>query len=375
MTTAKRELLKHTPFERWVEAEGLKIIQQQVIPDIRAVELEDWDRTGCKAALVDLTAEPIAEGDLLTNFGSSRYLLEIPPGGTLKAEHHMYEEIFFVVSGRGATTVWNTGSPKQTFEWQEGSVFSIPLNSWHELYNGSGDEPVRLYAAFNAPSVFNLYNSEDFIFNCENTFLERFDPNDEMYFAGKSEKIRERLVRTNFVSNVRSMALDKWGYRGPGTNMHALMADGYYVLHLSEFPGMSYKKAHSAINNRTRAGLNSEVAYLFLSGEGYDLQWGTGIQPAPGVPFERIDYHAWSLLTPGNGFHQHFNTSTEPIRYVVLRRGNPELTGGGSGGPRNPQIEFADEDPAVWELFERDLIEKGNDPSFMANYRSNEPTD
>lgn len=373
MTT--KALKQHTPFERWVLKEDLKIIQQQAIPDIRAEELEPWHRTGTTAALVDLTANPVKEGDILANLGSSRYLCEIPPGGTYKAEHHMYEEMFFIVSGRGATTVWYPGSPKHTFEWQENSVFSIPLNAWHEIYNASGDQPARLYAAFNAPTVFNLYDSEDFIFDCDSTFPERFDPEDEGFFSGKSEKISDRLVRTNFVANVTTMALDRWQFRGPGTNMHALMASGYFVCHLSEFPGLTYKKAHVAPDNRTRAGLNSEVAYLFLNGEGYDTQWAPGVDPAPGVPFEKLPYQAYSLLTPGNGYHQHFNVSEEPIRYVVLRRGNPELTGRGRGdaSTENPQIEFKDEDPAVWELFAKELTDRGFDPSFMDQYRNEEP--
>ena len=369
--TTTQELRKHTPFERWVLDEGLKIVQTQVIPDIRAVELKPWDRTGCNAALVDLTPYPVEEGEILANQGSSRYLCDIPPGGTYKAERHMYEEIFFVVSGRGATTVWYPGSPHHTFEWQEGSVFSIPLNAWHELYNGSGEEPARLYAGFNAPTVFNLYDSPEFVFNCGSTFPERFDPDDEGYFAGKVETLQNRLVRTNFVANVRNTTLDRATYRGPGSVTVALMANGYYVCHLSEFPGLTYKKAHTATNSRTRAGLNSEVAYLFLSGEGYDLQWPPGVQPGPDVPFERIDYHAWSLLTPGNGFHQHFNVGNETIRYVVLRRGNPELTG--RMNENNPQIEFKDEDPKVWTLFEDELRKRGYDPSGMADYKTKEP--
>ena len=53
----------------------------------------------------------------------------------------MYEEIFYVLKGRGATTVWaEEGGPRQTFEWHEGSVFSIPLNAYHEIYNGQGDQ-------------------------------------------------------------------------------------------------------------------------------------------------------------------------------------------------------------------------------------------
>ena len=39
MTSEKQELRQHTPFERWVLDEGLSIIQQQIIPDVRTVQL------------------------------------------------------------------------------------------------------------------------------------------------------------------------------------------------------------------------------------------------------------------------------------------------------------------------------------------------
>ena len=70
---------------------------------------------------------------------------------------------------------------------------------------------------------------------------------------------------------------------------------------------------------------------------------------------------------PVGGYHQHFNTSPEPIRYVVPRRGNPELR-----GERRPvpQIEYEDEDPAVRELFESRLRKRGLDPRSMDEYRS-----
>jgi quercetin dioxygenase-like cupin family protein len=50
------------------------------------------------------------------------YILEISPGGSVLPERHLYEEIVYVLSGRGATTVWNEGGSKRTFEWNEGSV-------------------------------------------------------------------------------------------------------------------------------------------------------------------------------------------------------------------------------------------------------------
>jgi hypothetical protein len=230
------------------------------------------------------------------------------------------------------------------------------------MYNASGEQPARLYAMFTAPMVFNMYGSANFIFNSDATFPERFDPNDETYFSGKSVKLKERLSKTNFISNVRTMALDNHGTRGPGTNMHAIMSNGHFITHLSEFPGQTYKKAHNAGSaRRTNKGLTSEVAYLFLNGEGYDVQWNYGEMPGEGVPFERLDYKAGTLLTPGNGYHQHFNATTEPIRYIVLRFGSPEILGSGGGAPR--QIEFDDEDPAVFDLFVEELAKRGLEPN------------
>ena len=47
------------------------------------------------------------------------YVIEVPPGGALNPEKHMYEEIFLVVEGRGTTEVWIEGDQKRhVFEWQ-----------------------------------------------------------------------------------------------------------------------------------------------------------------------------------------------------------------------------------------------------------------
>ncbi len=95
-----------TPFEIWVQSEGLQVITTHTIPDIFTVEIEPWQRTGCKGAILDMTHEPSGKV-MINNQGTTRYLVEIPPGGTFKAEKHMYEEIFYVVKGSGATVVWN----------------------------------------------------------------------------------------------------------------------------------------------------------------------------------------------------------------------------------------------------------------------------
>ena len=358
-----------TPYEKWVSDEGLVVHTQQLVPDINTVEVAPWERTGTKAALLDLTGDPL-DGALVNNQGTIRFVCDIPPGGSFKLERHMYEEIFFVVKGRGATAVWYDGTPKHTFEWQTGSVFSIPLNSWHEIYNASGDETARLYGATNAPTAFNLYGSPEFIFDCPMQFPDRFDPNDELYFSGKSTKLEDRFMETNFIPNVYNVNLDRWTARGPGANMMINMANGHFICHLSEFPAGTYKKAHTSEANRKKSGLVSDVAYLFLSGDGYDLQWPEGVYPSPGTEWEQLSYKAGTLMSPGPGYHQHFNCSAEPIRYLVLRYGNPRFTGyvgtryKETGGP---QIQFKEEDPAIRQHFEEELAARGA-ISHMENY-------
>ena len=49
---------------------------------------------------------------------------------------------------------------------------------------------------------------------------------------------------------------------------------------------------------------------------------------------------------------------------MVLRFGSPELLGQGGGGAP-PQIEFDDEDPAVWETFVDELAKHGLEPKMQ----------
>ena len=54
----------------------------------------------------------------------------MPGAGALNPEKHIYEEIYFVVEGRGTTEVWlDNDSKRHVFEWQKGSLFSIPMNA------------------------------------------------------------------------------------------------------------------------------------------------------------------------------------------------------------------------------------------------------
>ena len=148
--------LQGTGYYRWMQSEGIPVVEGFSVEDVRAIELGPWRRLGGKGAFVSLFG---MEGQ------TGMYAAEIPPGGALNPERHMYEEMICILTGHGATEVWQEGGKKQLFEWEPWSLFAPPWNTWHRLVNG-GNEPVRLIAVTTAPIALDFYRNPEFIFNC-----------------------------------------------------------------------------------------------------------------------------------------------------------------------------------------------------------------
>ncbi len=308
------------------------------------VPLGKWDRKGGKGAFVNLIG---SEG------ATDAYICEIAPGQSLKPQRHLYEEMIVVLKGRGATTIWQEGGPKQTFEWQDWSLFAIPINTWHQHFNGQGDQPVRYLATTNAPMVVDLFHNMDFIFNTPYTFKDRFS-GEQDYFTRTGAFIdkKERLWETNFVPDVSSVKLYSWKARGAGgNNVRFEMADQTLAAHISEFPTGTYKKGH-------RHGPGANV--ILVHGTGYSLMWAEGQEKV------KVDWKQGSLFVPPDRwFHQHFNTGPEPARYLALRTGSRKNLMGKAfktdedvkkGGD---QIEYRDQDPEIEKIFQAELAKKG----------------
>jgi quercetin dioxygenase-like cupin family protein len=199
-----RPLYNNKPlYEQWVEAQNIPVIREFYIEDLRTVTLAPWASKGGNGAILNL----IGTGDV-----NDGYVTEIPAGESLKPQRVMYEELIYVVEGHGSTCVWNEENRKVTFEWGPGSLFSPPLNTWRQHFNGSGDKPARFLGVTSAPPLMNLFRNLDFIFNNPFPFSDRFDADPESFSGqGKQWMAKNRPVwESNFVPDVRSLEVFAW---------------------------------------------------------------------------------------------------------------------------------------------------------------------
>jgi quercetin dioxygenase-like cupin family protein len=336
------------PYNAWQKREGVRVLYEYVFGDLANVELSPWPRKGGAGAFINLK---LPQGEL----PGDAQLIEIAPGKHSEPERHLYDENAYVVSGRGATRIWLDGQAPQTFEWQAGSLFSIPLNAWYQHFN-AGSEPARYLAVTNAPQMMRLFRDDDFIFNNPFNFTSRYSGTNSFTAGGKL--FNRRVWETNFIPNAPDMALYGWKERGAGgINVMLEMAKSSLKSHISEFPVGTYKKGH-------RHGPGAHL--LILSGVGFSLLWTKDDMS----DLQKADWKKGGMvIVPSDScYHQHFNTGPTRARYLALRLGDFGLTSPASKDGWNAdksikeggwQVEYQDENPKVHEIFEAELAKHG----------------
>lgn len=333
----------------WTEKEGLPVIEDFCV-DLNAVETKPWDRLGANGAFVHMKGR----GDFISIF-----ILDLPPAGKTLQQKHLYEEVFYVLSGHGTTVVQDSKGREHSFEWGPKSLFALPLNAPYRIFNGSGKERVRIASTNNMAMMMNVLRNESFIFDNDGKFVER--EGKEGYFAGEGDLIpthgNRKMWETNFIPDLASFQLNAWSTRGAGSaNMVFCMADGTMHAHMSEMSVGTYKKAH-------RHGPDFHVC--IVRGSGYSLFWHEG------EDLKRYDWKEGCVFAPTDMiWHQHFNTSREPVRYLATAFGSSRypfsnekrriklgvdvsVKKGGS------QIEYEDQDPRVHRIFLEELRKNG----------------
>lgn len=344
---------KETPYTRWVRDEGLDIIDAMYVKNLHHVPLKPWARRGGSGVYLNHDA---------SRTSNDCYVCEIPAGKSLAPQRQLFEEMVYVLDGRGSTTVWNDAGHKVSFEWRAGAIFAIPLNTSHQHFNGSGIEAARFVSVTNGPVIINAFGDTQFVFNTAFDFKDRFDGNAE-YFSNKGEQ-RGLLLDTNFVADAINLPLISAKERGAGGgHIRFSMAKGSMNSHISQFPVGTYKKAHAH-------GPGAHV--IVMSGEGFSLMWPEGEEP------QRFEWQEGAMIVPPNlWYHQHFNTGTTPARYLAFKSETVSLRNA-QGVPKawiskrlgGDQIDYADEAPEVRTWFSEALAPHGLEPRMQEAYQA-----
>src|SRR5215813_2525922 len=191
-----------SPYDLFIEAQGIPIHRDIGVHKVQDLPLTPWKRLGGRGTAIQLLGTEGLWG---------MYVVEVPGAGALNPERHLYEEIYYVVEGRGTTEVWQEGNPKKvTFEWSRGSLFAIPLNARHQVVNATAS-PALLLAATTAPNVVNLVRDPEFVLNCPYNFFALFDASDN-YFKPVDDIYADpvrglAMRRTNIIPDILTCEL------------------------------------------------------------------------------------------------------------------------------------------------------------------------
>lgn len=354
-----------TYYERWMEKEGVPIVQGFGVSDIREIPLRSWKRLGCEGAYLQLRG---LEG--ITGI----YAGKIAPGAASQAEKHLYEKVVYILQGEGIAEFQRRGRAPQFIDWRAGSLFSAPLNTTHRLVNNS-QVPAIFVAVTTAPMALDHYHNEQFVFNNDFVFADRYDGQDNYFDPGTQRYLaadnRQWIWETNFIPDARRALIDAQEQKGAGVHLTQFeMAGNALIGHLAEWPVGRYHKAHYH---------GGGAVLLILRSEGYSLMWPNewGTRPYEsgyGDRVVRVDWAPGSIFCPPtNWFHQHFNTGAESALQLALRCGSHKFplgirvaairagvyTSVKQGGTL---IEYEDEDPEIRRTYCGELRRKGIAP-------------
>ena len=358
------------PYDRFMEEQEIPIFRGIGVSKVQDLPRKPWKRTGGKGTFIQLYGTEGLWGC---------YVIEVPGSGALNVEKHLYEKVVFVIDGRGTTEVWWDGeekTTKQTFEWQKGSLFTIPVNAMHRIVNASSS-PALMLCGTSAPNVMNLHDDTNFVFNCPYTFKDRYDGSAD-YFKPRDDLSPDpvrglAMKKTNLLPDIVNCELPLDNRRSPGyRRIEPHMGGNRFYLWIGQHETGRYSKAHAH---------GSAAVLICLKGKGYSYTWPATLGQHPweegkAADVKRVDYEPVGMISAapmtGDWFHQHFGVSREPLRLTAwfgpnnARGRKPSVPGSQNkdmgaidirdGGSAIP---YDEEDPYIRKEFEETVKQNG----------------
>jgi mannose-6-phosphate isomerase-like protein (cupin superfamily) len=328
---------------RWVQGEGVPVVDDVAV-HLPTVATGPWPRMGVDGAIVHTHSR----GDY-----SSLYLLDVPPAGATTEIRHLYEAVHYVLDGQGSVVLQDGRGRKRSFEFGRGSLFSLPINARYRIHNASGRSRARIAAACNLPMVMKQFRNEQFVFDTDFDFAERWG--EDRYFTGEGTLIptweQRHMWEANLVPDLLTFdELIASPNRGAGSaNIQFVLGETTMHAHVSEVGVGQYKKAHKH---------GDGVHILQLGDEGYSLYWFDGEEP------RTVRWQYGMLHSPAsNEWHQHFNVSDRPGRYLAMSYGGYRYPFSAAKRANilhrysvksSIQIEYEDEDPRIRQKFDQE---------------------
>ena len=333
-----------TYYERFMEKEGVPVVDGYGVSDVRNLQLKPWKRLGCQGAYLQLRG---LEG--ITGV----YVGKLAPGTSTEPERHLYEKVIFILQGEGVD------HRLALVEQQDVAGRRSDLRIEQRL-----DDPDERVRREQRVAVDRDDEVDVVVEQVRDREVERLS------LAAVLAEERER--DPGLGAELEQPLLDAQEQKGTGVNLTQFeISNNTLIGHLAEWPVGRYHKAHFH---------GGGAVLVILRSEGYSLMWPNHLGTRPyengfGDEVVRVDWVPGSVFSPPtNWFHQHFNTGVEPALQLALRCGSLKFplgirvaairagvyTSVKQGGTL---IEYDDEDPAIRRTYEKELAQKGIAPA------------
>jgi quercetin dioxygenase-like cupin family protein len=311
-----------TAYDRWMAGEGVPV-WRGVSVALDELPLGDWPRLGGRGGFV----QPFG-----SEAGLGMHVVALPGGGLLRPERHLFDKVMLVLAGRGTTELDRADGGTERFEWQEGTLFSLPLNARHRLVN-AGSAPARLLAATTAPAAINLLGARA-------VFGAGVTSEGDASFAADDDVMPDpvqdlALCRTRLVPDVLGCDLPLDNRLSPGwRQLRFEMTQAAFPIVIGQHRPGRYGRA---------VLLEPGSAVLALGGTGDALLWPERLGPTPwadgtDAAVRTVPWRRFTLLGAGPGggrwFLQVFPADAAPLRLAWFGGALPQ-----PGTPGDEQID------------------------------------